>query len=78
MQLQEFINNVRGMRDHQKAYFKDRKQSDLIRSKTFERLVDKGLAEGVVVVDAISSESGMQKAEVTQVSLFEEAGDVEN
>ena len=36
----EFVELVAEMRMTQKAYFKDRKQSDLKRSKELEKLVD--------------------------------------
>lgn len=38
--LGEFVELVAEMRMAQKSYFKDRKQSDLKRSKELEKLVD--------------------------------------
>ena len=50
MDLPNFLNTVRSMRMHQRAYFLDgRKQSDLVNAKHFERVVDKALAEGIIV-----------------------------
>jgi hypothetical protein len=43
----EFFTTVQKMRAAQKAYFKDRKQSDLIQSKQPEKIVDQALLEGV-------------------------------
>jgi hypothetical protein len=68
MQLQEFLNAVKQMRDHQKAYFKERKQSDLIASKEFEGVVDRGLKEGVTVTTPTSIPLG--EGEERQGNLF--------
>lgn len=51
MQLQDFLNAVRQMRIHQVAYFRDRKQSDLVTAKNWEQFVDRGLREGVTVLE---------------------------
>lgn len=48
MNVSQFIKAVREMRDGQKAYFKSRLRSDLIRSKELEKRVDDAISEGVV------------------------------
>jgi hypothetical protein len=45
MNLVEFVDLVRKMREAQKAYFKGRQQSNLIASKMLEATVDKALKE---------------------------------
>lgn len=41
----EFLALVEKMRGHQRAWFRNRQQDDLIASKTLERAVDKAIAE---------------------------------
>jgi hypothetical protein len=71
MQLQEFLSAVKQMRLHQKAYFKGRKPSDLIAAKEFESVVDRGLKDGVTVVDIAPAPTGDEA--IRQENLF--AGD---
>jgi hypothetical protein len=73
MQLQEFLNAVRNMRKYQKAYFRDRKPSDLITAKNYEVFVDRGLSEGVTVTDDPVVNDGHARQE----TLFLEHGDHE-
>ncbi len=71
MELQIFLNAVAGMRKHQKAYFRDRKQSDLIEAKKFEKTVDQGLVEGVrAPVEPVEKGSGQSLSD-EQIMLFE-------
>lgn len=49
MNLEDFIETVRKLRQHQKAYFKDRKQSDLIEARKLEKHVDRALEEGIII-----------------------------
>jgi hypothetical protein len=49
MEAYEFVSKVREMRKVQKAYFKNRLQSDLIQSKQLEKEVDQALEAGVVL-----------------------------
>ena len=62
MDIDDFIDLVRRMRAAQKAFFKKRKQSDLIESKRLEKEVDQTL-------DAIANET-----DTLQPSLFKEEG----
>lgn len=48
MNVIEFVRAVRDMREAQRAYFKNRLRTDLIRSKELETLVDKALRDGIV------------------------------
>ena len=64
MKVADFLLQVRLMRQHQKAYFRDRKQSDLIAAKQHETFVDRGLAEGI---------DELQPAEPQQATLFKES-----
>ncbi len=50
MQLQAFLNAVKKMRQHQIAFFKERRMSDLLDAKQWEQTVDRALKEGVTVV----------------------------
>ena len=61
------------MRQHQKAYFRDRKQSDLIAAKQHETFVDRGLAEGIEYPTATLEELDGQPAEGEQLGLFMES-----
>jgi len=72
MELQKFIDAVSGMRNHQKLYFKVRKQSDLIEAKKFEKVVDKGLAEGIEIPEATLEERPDAAEPGTQIGLFEQ------
>jgi hypothetical protein len=45
MNEKDFIDMVKRMRTHQKAFFKDRKHSDLEDAKKYERAVDKEIAD---------------------------------
>lgn len=47
MEVNEFVNTVRKMREAQNTYFHFRKQSDLIVSKRWEKLVDQALKDGI-------------------------------
>lgn len=65
MNIEQFIETVRQMRTAQKAYFKEsRKQSDLIKSKQLEKLVDDALAAGFEAKDPAVPET-------EQPTLFE-------
>ena len=66
MKAADFLLQVRLMRQHQKAYFRERKQSDLIAAKQHETFVDRGLAEGI---------DELQPAEPQQGTLFKETSD---
>lgn len=48
MNVSQFVKVVSEMRTAQKAYFKSRLQSDLIKSKELERAVDTAIREGIV------------------------------
>jgi hypothetical protein len=43
MDIKEFAQFVKNMRDAQKAYFRDRKPSDLQNSKMYEKAVDQSI-----------------------------------
>lgn len=60
--MDTFVSDVREMRKAQKAYFKSKLHSDLIRAKELERKVDQALAE---------MEAGPQKEDPDQqMGLF--------
>jgi hypothetical protein len=57
------------MRAAQKAYFKDRLRSDLIKCKELEAAVDKAIKEGIVFdLDIVTT------VQPTQQNLFTEEG----
>lgn len=61
MNVSEFTRTVRDMREAQKAYFKNRLRSDLIRSKELEAQVDSALKEGIVFdLDIVTVETDEQ------------------
>lgn len=60
---EEFLELVRRLRAAQKAYFKDRKQSDLIESKKLEKQVDQAL------------DAALNESDTGQMRMFE--GDLE-
>lgn len=68
MNVSQFTKAVKEMRDAQKAYFKLRLRSDLIKSKELEQKVDRALAEGIV----FDLDIEVVKNEPEQGSLFEE------
>ena len=74
MDIEQFIELVRQLRAAQKAYFKDRKQSDLIEARKLEREVDQALADGVIV--PILEEMDGEPAEGLQMGLFMEEGQI--
>jgi hypothetical protein len=49
MNIVEFANKVRLMRAAQKKYFKTRSPVDLVDAKVLELVVDKALADGVIL-----------------------------
>jgi hypothetical protein len=49
MNIVEFVKAVRKMRSAQKAYFKTGLQSDLVAARQLEAVVDKALADGVIL-----------------------------
>jgi len=63
-----FYSWVWKMRKHQQAYFKDRRRSDLIEAKRFEKLVDDELDKRLVIVHGEPSRFNHQVEE--QVDLF--------
>lgn len=67
MNIEQFIEAVREMRRHQKLYFRDRLQVELIEAKKQEAVVDKALKEGVIFPTLESTE-----AEPEQGKLFGE------
>jgi hypothetical protein len=70
MELQDFLNAVRKMREHQKAYFRDRKINDLTSAMHYEKFVDKGLSDGVTVLEADVKPLVVVQAEPVQANLF--------
>ena len=68
MNILWFLVQVWKMRRHQIAYFKERKQSDLIEAKRFEKIVDAELVKRLIIV-------GDEPTALTveQANLFEEA-----
>lgn len=77
MDVKQFIEKVKKMRQHQNAYWRQgRKTSDLIAAKELEKEVDRALAEGIVFVDGgdatLTHPSPMKgEGDVVQDSLFE-------
>lgn len=67
MELQTFLNTVKKMRQHQIAYFREKKFSDLIEARELEKAVDRALKEGVKVVEELPLEPA-------QANLFMEDG----
>jgi len=61
MNITEFVDKVREMRQAQKTYFKTRLQGDLIKSKQLESIVDKALAEGVTIYETHTLEEEAQQ-----------------
>lgn len=47
MEVDKFVNAVQKMREAQNVFFRLRKQSDLIISGRWERLVDQALKDGI-------------------------------
>lgn len=60
--MDDFTTIVREMRQAQKAYFKSRLHSDLVKCKDLERRVDQALAE----MEAKPEQGGVEK----QIGLF--------
>jgi hypothetical protein len=68
MNILWFLVQVWKMRTHQIAYFKNRKQSDLIEAKKFEKIVDAELMKRLIIVG-----SEPTALRIEQANLFTEA-----
>ena len=72
MKVETFINLVSTMRKHQKAYYRDRKPSELIASKQFEKQVDQALKDGIAIpVEAVLDTRPEDAEPGEQIGLFE-------
>ena len=76
MNMIEFIEKVRLMRQAHNAYFRSRLQSDLVSAKRLEKEVDAALEEGVTIHETHTLEEQMPIDE--QIQMFErDAGDLQ-
>lgn len=70
--LETFIENVKKMREHQRAYFKYRQRRDLIAAKELESAVDRALVEGISPTPTLPILDEHQNGEgEKQAGLFE-------
>lgn len=53
MYIGEFISAVRTMREHQNAWRKHHRRADIIAALEWAKMVDRGLEEGIVVVESL-------------------------
>jgi len=69
MDARAFVKLVSDMMATQADYWRDRKQSDLIKSKDLEKQVRKALRDGISFPDPTPAQEG---EDVEQISLFGE------
>lgn len=66
MKADDFVQLVTDMRAAQKAYFKQRTQSNMRASMEIERQVDQALAEGIEIPEGMPKQLDMFAAANTQ------------